>query len=135
MRLALAAVAAQSIVYAFPSFVLGEEHDAAPHAARHLGAFGVAYGVALLVVVVRPARARSILPMALVLAGAQIIAAIVDLVSGHIPALGEARHLPQVISVLLIWLLAVPSTNGDGSRVKSTELPRLGIVGGRRRAG
>jgi predicted anti-sigma-YlaC factor YlaD len=134
VRVALAAIAVQSIVFAFPLFVLGEEHDAAPHAARHLGAFGVAYGVALLVVVIRPARARSILPMALVLAGAQIIAAIVDLTSGHIPALGEVRHLPQVISVVLIWLLAVPSRRGDGSLARSAP-PRLGIVDGRRRAG
>jgi predicted anti-sigma-YlaC factor YlaD len=135
LRVALAAIAVQSIVFAFPSFVLGEEHDAAPHAARHLGAFGVAYGVALFVVVVRPARARSILPMALVLAGAQIIAAIVDLTSGHIPAFGEIRHLPQVISVVLIWLLAVPSRRGDGSLATSVEPPRPGIVDGRRRAG
>jgi predicted anti-sigma-YlaC factor YlaD len=135
LRVTLAVIAVQSVIFAFPSFVFGEEHAAAPHSARHLGAFGIAYGVALLVVVVRPARARSILPMALVLAGAQIIAAIVDLTSGHIPALGEVRHLPQVISVVLIWLLAVPSRRGDGSLARSAEPPRLGIIDGRRRAG
>jgi predicted anti-sigma-YlaC factor YlaD len=110
LRIVLAVVAVQVIAFALPALVLGEEKDAATHSARHLGAFGVAYGVALLVVVVRPARARSILPVALVLAGAQVLGAVVDLASGRIPLISEARHLPQIISVFLIWFLAVPPT-------------------------
>jgi predicted anti-sigma-YlaC factor YlaD len=110
LRILLGVVAVQVIAFSLPALVLGDEHDTATHAARHLGAFEVAYGVALIVVVVRPARARSILPVAMVLAGAQVISAIVDLASGRIPLVGEARHLPQVISVVLIWLLAVPRT-------------------------
>ena len=136
LRIVLAVVAVQVVAFALPALVLGEEQDTATHAARHLGAFGVAYGVALLVVVVRPARARSILPVALVLAGAQVIAAIVDLASGRIPLVGEARHLPQVISVFLIWLLAVPSTGRRGAKTKPADRPRrLEIVDGDRRAG
>ena len=65
LRIVLAIVAAQVILFALPALILGEEHGVETHAARHLGAFGVAYGVALFVVVVRPARARSILPVAL----------------------------------------------------------------------
>jgi predicted anti-sigma-YlaC factor YlaD len=118
LRIVLAIVAAQVIAFALPALVLGEEQDAATHSARHLGAFGVAYGVALLVVVVRPARARSILPVAMVLAGAQVLGAIVDMASGRIPLSGEARHLPQIISVFLIWFLAVPSTSGPLARFK-----------------
>jgi hypothetical protein len=95
----------------------------------------VAYGVALLVVVARPARARSILPVALVLAGAQVLGAIVDLATGRAPLNGEAGHLPQVISVLLIWFLAAPSPRRDGTRTKPAEPPRLEIVEGDRRAG
>jgi predicted anti-sigma-YlaC factor YlaD len=108
LRVVLAVVAVQVIGFSLPALVLGEEHDTATHAARHLGSFGVAYGVALVVVVIRPARARSILPVAVVLAGAQVIASIVDLARGRIPLIGEAQHLPQVISVVLIWMLAVP---------------------------
>ena len=118
LRVVLAVVAVQVIAFALPALVLGEEQQTATHSARHLGAFGVAYGVALMVVVVRPARARSILPVALVLAGAQVLAAIVDLATGRIPLVGEARHLPQIISVLLIWLLAVPSTRRGPSKSK-----------------
>jgi predicted anti-sigma-YlaC factor YlaD len=135
LRIVLAIVAAQVIVFALPALVLGEEHGVETHAARHLGAFGVAYGVALFVVVARPARARSILPVALVLAGAQLLGAIVDLATGRIPLVGEARHLPQVISVFLIWFLAVPSTSRDGAATKPTRLRRLKLVNGDRRAG
>jgi predicted anti-sigma-YlaC factor YlaD len=109
LRVVLAIVAVQVIAFALPALLLGEESGVATHSARHLGAFGVAYGVALLVVVARPARARSILPVAMVLAGAQVLGAIVDLATGRIPLVGEARHLPQIISVFLVWFLAVPT--------------------------
>lgn len=136
LRIVLAIVAVQVIAFALPALLLGEgEQKTATHAARHLGAFGVAYGVALLVVVVRPARARSILPVALVLAGAQVLGAIVDLASGRIPLIGEARHLPQIISVFLIWLLAVPSGRRDDAATAPSGRPRLEIVDDTRRAG
>ena len=115
--------------------MLGDVKDTATHSARHLGAFGVAYGVALFVVVVRPARARSILPVALVLAAAQVITAIVDLATGRIPLVGEAGHVPQIISVVLIWLLAVPSTRRSRVRSKPEGRPHLEVVDPSRRAG
>jgi predicted anti-sigma-YlaC factor YlaD len=135
LRVVLAVVAVQVIVFALPALVLGEAQQTATHAARHLGAFEVAYGVALMVVVVRPARARSILPVALVLAGAQLITAVVDLATGRIPLAGESGHLPQIISVFLIWLLAAPSTGRRRSKTKPTDPPRLEIVDDTRRAG
>jgi predicted anti-sigma-YlaC factor YlaD len=135
LRIVLAIVAVQVIAFAMPALVLGEEQGVATHSARHLGAFGVSYGVALLVVVARPARARSILPVALVLAGAQVLGAVVDLATGRIPLVGESRHLPQIISVFLIWFLAVPSTRRGRTKTKPTEPPRLEIVDGERWAG
>jgi len=135
LRVVLAIVAAQVVLFALPALILGEEHSVATHAARHLGAFGVAYGVALFVVVVRPARARSILPVALVLAGAQVRGAIVDLATGRIPLVGEARHLPQVISVFLIWLLAVPSRSRGDAAVEPAGPRRFKVIDGERRAG
>ena len=135
LRIVLAVVAVQVVAFALPALILGEEQGVATHSARHLGAFGVAYGVALMVVVVRPARARSILPVALVLAGAQVLGAIVDLATGRIPLVGETRHLPQIISVFLIWFLAVPTSRGGRTKAKPTGLPRLEIVDRERRAG
>ncbi|HEY4333913.1 MAG TPA: hypothetical protein VGM78_15135 [Ilumatobacteraceae bacterium] len=109
-RVLLGVVAIQVIVFALPELVLGREHDASAHAARHLGAFSVAYGVCLLAVVIRPARARTVLPAAAVLAGALFITAVVDMAKGEVPLLSETGHLPELISVLLVWLLAVPSS-------------------------
>jgi len=135
LRIVLAIVAAQVILFALPALILGEEHGVATHAARHLGAFGVAYGVALFVVVVRPARARSILPVALVLAGAQVLGAIVDLATGRIPLVTETRHIPQVISVFLIWFLAVPSRSRPDESSKPAGPRRFKVIDGERRAG
>ena len=109
VRALLVVVAVQILAFSLPALVLGDEQDTAAHAARHLGAFTAAYGVGLLVVAVRPARARTMLPVAAVLAGALVITAIVDLVDGRVPLVGEAQHLPEVLSVVLVWLLAVPA--------------------------
>ena len=135
LRILLAVVAAQVVAFALPALIFGEENGVATHSARHLGAFGVAYGVALFVVVARPAHARSILPVALVLAGAQVLGAIVDLATGKIPLVGEARHLPQIISVFLIWFLAVPSTRRGDMVGEPAGAPRLKVVDGKRQAG
>ena len=109
VRALLTVVAVEIIVFSLPALILGDEQRTSTHAARHLGAFTVAYGVGLLVVVVRPARARTMLPAAAVLAGALVITAIVDLANGRIPLVDEAQHLPEVLSVVLVWLLAVPA--------------------------
>ena len=101
------------------------------HEARHLGAFSVAYAVALLLVVVRPARARAILPVTMVLAAALLITAAIDVVEGHVPLVDEAAHLPELASVALVWLLARPrpvprgAASGDGS---STAAPSLRLL-------
>ena len=62
----------------------------------------------MLVVVVRPARARAVLPVALVLAGALVITAIIDLVDRRIPLTGGATHLPELLSVVTPGLLTRP---------------------------
>ena len=104
----LAVVAIEIVVVSLPALVLGDEQDTARHAARHLGAFTVAYAVGLLVVVARPARARTMLPVAAVLGGALLIGAVVDLAEGRIPLVHEALHVPELVSVVLLWLLAAP---------------------------
>jgi predicted anti-sigma-YlaC factor YlaD len=105
----LAVVAVEIIVLSLPALILGEEQATSVHAARHLGAFAIAYAAGLLVVVARPARARTMLPVAGLLAGALLITGIVDIVDGHVPLGGEALHIPELVSVVLIWLLAAPA--------------------------
>jgi predicted anti-sigma-YlaC factor YlaD len=128
VRIALLVVAIEVIVLSVPS-ILASGNDAAAHDERHLGAFSVAYGVALIVVAVRPARARTVLPVAMVLALALAITAVVDLFRGAVPLVGEATHLPEVLSVLLVWLLAVP-TPGSRRRRRATDAPTLRVVDG-----
>lgn len=108
-RILLAIVALEIVAFSLPALILGDEANTATHSARHLGAFTAAYGAGLLVVVVRPARARTMLPVAAVLAGALVISAVIDLFNGDIPLVGETQHLPELLSVVLVWLMTVPT--------------------------
>ena len=119
VRILLAIVAVDVVAFAVRDLLSSSDGDAGVHATRHLGAFSIAYGVGLLVVVVRPARARTMLPVAAVLAGALVVTAVIDLLSGRVPLLGEATHLPELISVLLIWMLAVPRSPTSSTAKKS----------------
>jgi predicted anti-sigma-YlaC factor YlaD len=106
VRSLLGLVAVVIIVVSVPA-LFGEEGPSV-HESRHVGAFSIAYAAALLLVVVRPARARAIFPVTLVLAGALFITALVDVVEGHVPLIDETAHLPELLSVPLVWLLARP---------------------------
>lgn len=79
---------------------VGDVHDA-----RHLGAFTLAYGAALVVVVIRPSRARTVLPVAIVVSCALAITATIDVAEGHVPLVHEAIHAPELVSVAAVWAL------------------------------
>jgi predicted anti-sigma-YlaC factor YlaD len=131
VRWLLAAVAAVIIALSFRSLVASEPTMGSGHTIRHLGAFTLAYGVALLVVVVRPARARTVLPVAATLAVALAITGVVDIVNGQVPLSNEALlHLPEVLSVALVWLLAVPSLRRGDPSARRHEPPSLQVVDG-----
>lgn len=132
----LLVVSVEILVFSLPDLVLGDDPVTAEHSARHLGAFTVAYAVGLLVVVIRPARARTMLPVAAVLAGALVVTAAADLLNGRVPLVDEAQHLPEVISVVLIWLIAVPSPRRRGrAGGRTSDPPDLRVVEPDRRAG
>lgn len=133
VRALLAVVAIQIIIFSVPSLTARDETGAAAHDSRHLGAFTIAYAVALLVVVVRPARARTVFPVACVLAGALVITAAIDLANGNVPFLGEAQHLPEILSVGLVWALAKPTGKPSVPRVRPSP-PRLSVVEDEREA-
>jgi predicted anti-sigma-YlaC factor YlaD len=88
---------------------LAGDDGSSVHISRHLGAFTMAFGVALIVVVIRPARARTMLPVAMVVAGALAITGFIDLLGGHVPLIHEALHIPELLSAAMIWILARPS--------------------------
>lgn len=132
-RVALAVVVIEIVVLALPELVLGGDTGTDAHDARHLGAFSIAYAVALLMVVWRPARARTILPVATVLSGALFITAVIDIAEGRVPLGGEALHLPELLSVPLVWLLAVPIGERRERfrppwRRRAPETPRLELI-------
>lgn len=105
-RILLALVALSVIALSVPGLLLGEDGSTPSHDARHLGAFSMAYGIALLVIVYRPSRARAFLLVTLVLAMALLITAIADVLVGHVPLVGELIHIPELLSVFLVWDLA-----------------------------
>jgi len=124
VRAMLLVVAGEILVLAIPALLLGNGDDNA-HDARHLGAFSVAYAAALIVAAIRPARARTVLPVAAVLAGALLVTAVADIIAGTIPLSNEATHLPELISVVLIWLLASPARRA----AKSSPQPDRRVFG------
>jgi hypothetical protein len=114
VRVLLAAVATELLVLSVPALVWGQRLASSEHGARHVGAFTAAYGAGLLLVALRPARARTLLPVAATLALAVLITAVVDVIDGRAPLWDETLHLPEVVSVVLVWLLAVPSRSFPG---------------------
>jgi predicted anti-sigma-YlaC factor YlaD len=105
-RLGLLLVGLAVVGLSVPGLFLGEDGAAPSHEARHLGAFSMAYGIALLVIVYRPSRARAFLIVTMLLALSLFITAIFDVAQGTIPLAGEMIHIPEVVSLLLVWLLA-----------------------------
>lgn len=127
-RAVLAVCALEIIAFSVPDLLATFGDEA--HSARHLGAFTAAFGAALMVVVIRPARARAMLPVAVVLGLALVISAVVDLLAGRVPLVNEVQHLPEVLSVLMLWLLATPSRRHRSGRslVGQMVAPRLRSV-------
>jgi predicted anti-sigma-YlaC factor YlaD len=107
-RALLAFIAVEMVVVSFQPLVTGGDVGEASHPVRHVGAFTLAYAVAMLVTVIRPARAGAIFPVAIVLAGAVATNVAMDVVNGTASFASEWTHAPELFSVLLVWLLRRP---------------------------
>ncbi|HEY2812578.1 MAG TPA: zf-HC2 domain-containing protein [Acidimicrobiales bacterium] len=103
-RYVLLWVALTDLVLAIPALA-GDAKGTSIHAAHELGSWDVALAVGLLVAVLQPRRAAGLLPFALALAGAMAATAIIDIVSGRVPAAGESQHILDLIGVGALWLL------------------------------
>jgi predicted anti-sigma-YlaC factor YlaD len=118
LRIALAVVAAQILILALPQLWSAS----GGHGARHAFSFTLTYAMALVLVAWRPARARTVLPIAVVLAISVAVTAALDTAQGDTSWLSEAVHLPEFTSPLLVWRLARPpqprpSTGDDRRRL------------------
>ncbi len=129
VRALLGLVAVQVIVFAIPDLLTADTSAGPAHAARHLGAFSLAYAAGLILVVIRPARARTMLHVAAVLAAAMVLIAVVDVAQGRVPLLGESTHLPEILSVWFLWILArpKPDTTRSSSPNSPTEEQSVGL--------
>ncbi|MBU3689254.1 MAG: hypothetical protein B7C54_02180 [Acidimicrobiales bacterium mtb01] len=102
VRSSLVVVALTQFVVALPHlFSMGSLHDS-----RHLGAMAVALSLGLLYTAHRPTRAYGILPIVSALAVTMVGAALVDVIRGSTPLIGEAVHVFELIGFLLVWMLA-----------------------------
>ena len=106
LRAALVVTAATMLALHLPELVRGDGHGVAEHSARHAAACPVAFAIALIVVAMRPSRARGLLPVTAALAAALVITAAIDISRGITPILAEADHLAEISGALLVWLTA-----------------------------
>ena len=141
LRGLLAVVALGYLVTAVPEVLLSNDPHHG-HLAHHLGIFEAAYGVTLLVVAARPARARALVPFTAVLAVGMVVFAVLDVANGEAFPLAEMSHLLEVAGLVLVWLLATrrgwprpgaASDEGPGrSEGPADARPRLSVVPQRR---
>jgi predicted anti-sigma-YlaC factor YlaD len=104
IRYGLVVIGLTMLVLALPSLVLHDSGNAI-HLTRELSAWDAAFGAGLLFAAWQPGRARGLLPMAAVLAGAQLLGSVIDVVSGRSPVVSETHHALELVGVLLLWLL------------------------------
>ena len=69
------------------------------------------------------------LHVAAVLAAAMVLIAVVDVAQGRVPLLGESTHLPEILSVWFLWILArpKPDTIRSSSPNSPTEEQSVGL--------
>jgi predicted anti-sigma-YlaC factor YlaD len=111
-----------------PAIALGSEAGFSVHAARDLGAFGVALAVGLLFAAWKPERVGALLPLASVLVLCLVAAAVLDVSTGHATADSELGHLVEVVGLAGLWLLSRKPHAEAGERPPGREhqrLPRL----------
>jgi predicted anti-sigma-YlaC factor YlaD len=126
VRAGLIVVGLQITVLNLPALVLGHSEGSSAHAARHLGSFAIAYAVGLFVVAARPAKARGLLPLTAALAVCLVVTAIADSIDGEASVLGELTHLPEVVGVILVWMMASPHRRPSPRGAQ--QLPSLRLV-------
>jgi predicted anti-sigma-YlaC factor YlaD len=106
LRVTLAVIGLIQLAMSIPALVLGDDAGMSIHMARHLGSFSVALAVALLVVAWRPAKASSLLPVLSVLVLCVVATSVLDVWQGRSTPGAEVGHVPELIGLLVVWLLA-----------------------------
>lgn len=105
LRLGLATIALVQLSLSLPALLFGSDAGISVHQARHLGSFGVALAVGLLVAAWRPERISGLLPLMTALVICLVGSAIVDVATGYAAATSELTHVVEVLGLLNLWLL------------------------------
>ena len=105
IRWLLGACAVVLIAVAVPDLI---GSGSAGHDLRHIAAFRLAYAVGLLGVVARPARARTMFYVSVVLVCALVTTSVADLIRGGLDLMSESLHLVQIVTAGLLWVLSRP---------------------------
>ncbi len=124
-RWALLGVALTQLLLSVPGLLAGADADV--HLARELGAWDLALAAALLLVVLRPARAVGLVPFVAALALAMVVAAVVDVASGRAAAAAEAQHLVELGGLGLLWVIAHRPPD-DTPLLDGFRRPRAGLA-------
>jgi predicted anti-sigma-YlaC factor YlaD len=105
LRVGVAMLGLLQLGLSIPALVLGSDAGLPVHQARHLGSFGVALAVGLLVAAWRPQRISGLLPLAAVLVLCLVASAIADTATGAVAWTAEFPHLVEVLGLVGLWLL------------------------------
>ena len=119
------------VIEALPAYVRGEGLSAESHAARHLAAWQIGFGVGLLVAAWVSRMSHAMLALAATFAALTIGATAIDVISGHRGPWAESVHLVELIGVFLLWRLTPPHLlpwhrppTADTDQTTSTNSPR-----------
>ena len=105
LRLGVAVTGLVQLGLSLPALLLGSDAGVPVHQARHLGSFGVALAVGLLVAAWRPHRIAGLLPLATALVVCLIGSAIADVATGHAAVTSELTHIVEILGLVGLWLL------------------------------
>ena len=96
------------VLEAIPSYIQNEVSSAEAHAARHLAAWQIGFGVGLFVAAWVSRMSHAMLALAATFATLTVVATTIDVISGHSGPLAEPVHLVELIGVFLLWRLTPP---------------------------
>jgi predicted anti-sigma-YlaC factor YlaD len=96
------------VIEALPAYIRGEGLSAESHAARHLAAWQIGFGVGLFVAAWVSRMSHAMLALAATFAALTVGATAIDVISGHRGPWAESVHLVELIGVFLLWRLTPP---------------------------
>ena len=96
------------VIEAIPAYIRGEGLSAESHAARHLAAWQIGFGVGLFVAAWVSRMSHAMLALAATFAALTVVATGIDVIGGHSGPWAESVHLVELIGVFLLWRLAPP---------------------------